>query len=277
MVLGGKAGFGRRLAQAASAFWTDALFVLSVVDVVARPPKDPAGKVTPWSFRQLRYAVKATFEKPPAPAPNPFGRRLAQAASAFWVAAFLVFSVVDVVELTADPLGNVTPWSFRQLRYAARAALENPPVPLPNPCGRRLAHAAEAFRNADELKPPPAGEPPAGKLPVAPVPNPPNFTPCFCMHAWNAEREFPGLLVALVAAVVVEVVEAVALGDPPPHALNATDPASTIANRGYPVRQADLSRDARNEGLYRRSVPLMGGLPWTSGVMFIRGRRSGQR
>ena len=46
------------------------------------------------------------------------GRRLAQAASAFWTAALFVFSVVDVVELTApaDPLGNVTPWSFKQLR-----------------------------------------------------------------------------------------------------------------------------------------------------------------
>jgi len=47
-------------------------------------PEDPLGKVTPWSLRQLRYAVRAALEKPPAPVPNPFGRRLAQAASAFW-------------------------------------------------------------------------------------------------------------------------------------------------------------------------------------------------
>ena len=46
---------GRRLAQAASAFWTDALFVLSVVDVVElAAPEDLLGNVTPWSLRQLR-------------------------------------------------------------------------------------------------------------------------------------------------------------------------------------------------------------------------------
>jgi hypothetical protein len=44
------------------------------------------------------------------------GSRLAQAASAFWTDALFVLSVVDVVELAADPLGNVTPWSLRQLR-----------------------------------------------------------------------------------------------------------------------------------------------------------------
>jgi hypothetical protein len=61
--------------------------------------------------------VKAALEKPPAPVPNPFGRRLAQAASAFWTEALFVLSVVGVVELAApDPLGNVTPCSFRQLR-----------------------------------------------------------------------------------------------------------------------------------------------------------------
>ena len=59
--------------------------MLSVVDVVElATPEDPLGKVTPWSLRQLRYAVRAALEKPPAPVPNPFGRRLAQAASAFW-------------------------------------------------------------------------------------------------------------------------------------------------------------------------------------------------
>jgi hypothetical protein len=103
---------GWRLAQAASAFWTDALFVLSVVDVVElATPEDPLGNVTPWSFRQLRYAAKAVLEKPPVPVPNPFGRRLAQAASAFWTDALFVLSVVDVVALPAaeDPLGSVTP------------------------------------------------------------------------------------------------------------------------------------------------------------------------
>ena len=104
--------------------------------------------------------MKAALEKPPAPVPNPFGRRLAQAASAFWTDVLFVLSVVDVVELVApeDPPGNVTPWSFRQLRYAAEAALEKPPVLVPNPFGRRLAHAADAFWNADELKLPPRRE-----------------------------------------------------------------------------------------------------------------------
>ena len=151
LVLGGGVNFGWRLAQAASAFWTDALFVLSVVDVLELVPEDPLGNVTPWSFRQLRYAVRAALEKPPGLVPNPFGRRLAQAASAFWTDALFVLSVVDVVE-PEDPLGNVTPWSFRQLRYAAEAALEKPPGLVPNPFGRRLAHAADAFWNAGELK-----------------------------------------------------------------------------------------------------------------------------
>src|SRR5208283_248421 len=104
-------------------------------------PEDPLGSVTPWSFRQLRYAVRAVLEKPPGLVPNPFGRRLAQAASAFWTDALFVLSVVEVVA-AEDPLANVTPWSFRQLRYAAEAALEKPPVLVPNPFGRRLTHAA---------------------------------------------------------------------------------------------------------------------------------------
>jgi hypothetical protein len=54
VVLDGGVDLGRRLAQAASAFWTDALFVLSVVDVVELVPEDPLGNVTPWSLRQLR-------------------------------------------------------------------------------------------------------------------------------------------------------------------------------------------------------------------------------
>ena len=43
--------------------------------------------------------------------PNPFGRRLAHAASAFWTDALFVLSVVDVVELAVpeDAAGNVTP------------------------------------------------------------------------------------------------------------------------------------------------------------------------
>ncbi len=98
LVLDGGVNFGWRLAQAASAFWTDALFVLSVVEVVELVgPEDPLGNVTPWSFRQLRYAVRAAFEKPPGLVPNPFGRRLAHAASAFWTDALFVLSVVEVV------------------------------------------------------------------------------------------------------------------------------------------------------------------------------------
>jgi hypothetical protein len=54
VVLDDGVGLGRRLAQAASAFWTEALSVLSVVDVVEFALEDPLGNVTPWSFRQLR-------------------------------------------------------------------------------------------------------------------------------------------------------------------------------------------------------------------------------
>ena len=212
--------------------------------------------------------MKAALEKPPAPAPNPFGRRLAQAASAFWTDALFVLSVVDVVGLAPeDPLGNVTPWSFKQLRYAAEAALEKPPVLVPNPFGRRLAHAADAFWNAGELKLPPVGNPPVGKLPpVAPAPNPPNFTPCFCMHAANATDDAFGLLPALVAAVVVDVVEEVALDDPPPQALNATEPASTIASRGNQTRRTDRTRKAGDNGPLRRMVLRMLGAPFGSQI-----------
>jgi hypothetical protein len=45
---------GSRLAQAASAFWTEALLVLSVVDVVELAAADLPGSDTPWSLRQLR-------------------------------------------------------------------------------------------------------------------------------------------------------------------------------------------------------------------------------
>ena len=250
--------FGWRLAQAANAFWYDALFVLSVVDVVELvEPEDPLGNVTPWSFRQLRYAAEVALEKPPGLVPYPLGRRLAQAASAFWYDALVVLSVVDVVELVEpeDPLGNVTPWSFRQLRYAAEAALEKPPGPVPNPFGRRLAQAADAFWNAGELKLPPLGKlPPVGKLPlvgklppVAPVPNPLSFTPCFCIHAAYAVTDALELLLALVAALVEEVVEELALDDPPPHALNATDPTSAMASKGNETRRTDRTRSAGPE------------------------------
>jgi hypothetical protein len=46
-----------------------------------------------------------------------FGRRLAQASSAFLTAGLFVFSVAGGVELVEDDrLGRVTPWIFRQLR-----------------------------------------------------------------------------------------------------------------------------------------------------------------
>ena len=55
LVPAGGVNFGARPAQAASAFWTAVLLVPTVVDVVElAAPEDPRGKVTPWSFRQLR-------------------------------------------------------------------------------------------------------------------------------------------------------------------------------------------------------------------------------
>ena len=72
-------------------------------------------------------------------------------------AAFLVLSVVDVVELTGQSTGNVTPWSFRQLRYAAG------PRSINHPSSSRILRAQArarggSLRNAGELKLPPAGE-----------------------------------------------------------------------------------------------------------------------
>ena len=71
--------FGRRPAQAASAFLTLGLVELKVVGGVELEPLGRVGSVTPWSFKQLRYAAKAALEKlrPPGLFPKPVGRKLA--------------------------------------------------------------------------------------------------------------------------------------------------------------------------------------------------------
>ncbi len=79
---------GRSGAHAASAAFTFALDELNE-PLVPVAPVAPAlgrvGKLTPCSFRQLRYAVSAVLLTPPRAPPKkpPLGRRLAQAANAF--------------------------------------------------------------------------------------------------------------------------------------------------------------------------------------------------
>jgi hypothetical protein len=77
---------------------------------------------------------------------------------------FVVSSVVWVVSPEEDRPGMDTPWVFRQSRYARAAELEKPPPGLePNsPLGRKLAHAADALRNAVEAKPLPEPKQPPG-------------------------------------------------------------------------------------------------------------------
>ncbi|HXZ82645.1 MAG TPA: hypothetical protein VED84_02715 [Acidimicrobiales bacterium] len=110
--------------------------------------------------------------------------------------------VEDFVPAGRDPAGNVTPWSFKQERYAANAAEFPKPVPplkLKDPLGRRLAHALAAFSNlakVEELAPPgndglvpPEPRYPDPGAPLAPAgrPNPRKpfagmLTPFFLRH-----------------------------------------------------------------------------------------------
>ena len=82
------------------------------------------------------------------------------------------------------------------------------------------------------------------------------------MHVANAADDAFELLLALVAAVVEEVVEELTLDDPPPHALNATEPTSTTANRGNETCHTDRPRNAGDEELFRRTVPRILGAPF---------------
>jgi hypothetical protein len=111
------------------------------------------------------------------------GRRPAQAESAFSTEVLFVLSVLRVVLLEGDPLGRVTPWAFRQFRYAVKAEPEKPaPALEPKPSwGRRLAHVANACRNADEPKPQPVG-----KLPLGRLAEPPKCRPCARRQAAKA-------------------------------------------------------------------------------------------
>jgi hypothetical protein len=84
------------------------------------------------------------------------------------------------------------------------------------------------------------------------------------MHAVNAADDAFELLLALVAAVVEEV----APDDPPPHALNATEPTSTMASKGSETRHIDRSRSADDDGLFRRMVLRILGAPFGSRVHF---------
>jgi hypothetical protein len=86
------------------------------------------------------------------------------------------------------------------------------------------------------------------------------------MHAAYAVNDDFELLLALVAALVEEVVEEAALDDPPPHALNATEPTSTIASKGNETRHTDRIRSAGDDGLFRRTVPRILGTPFRTHV-----------
>ena len=94
------------------------------------------------------------------------------------------------------------------------------------------------------------------------------------MHAANEESDEFALLPALVAAVVVDEFEEVALDDPPPHALNATEPTSTMASRGNETRHTDRTRNADDNGLLRRMVLRMLGAPFRSQIHLSRCRHS---
>jgi hypothetical protein len=94
------------------------------------------------------------------------------------------------------------------------------------------------------------------------------------MHAENEESDEFALLPALVAAVVVDVVEEVALDDPPPQALNATEPTSTMASRGNDTRPTDRTRTADDNGLLRRMVLRMMGAPFEGQIHLSRCRHS---
>jgi hypothetical protein len=87
------------------------------------------------------------------------------------------------------------------------------------------------------------------------------------MHEANAADDAFGLLPALVAAVVVEVVvEEVALDDPPPHALNATEETSNMVSTGNRTRHTDRTRSADNDRLFRQMVLRIADAPFGSQI-----------
>jgi hypothetical protein len=71
------------------------------------------------------------------------------------------------------------------------------------------------------------------------------------MQAANAAVDAFELLLALVAAVVDEVVEELAADDPPPHAPSATELTSAMTNKGSVTRHTDPTRSAGKDGLFR--------------------------
>lgn len=127
-----------------------------------------------------------------------------------------------------DPLGSVTPCSFKQLRYAAKAELlaALPPNPPNPPFGSTLAQALDAAANFELLaNPPPAGglpDPVGGAPPgVPPAPEgglPPeklgSVTPCLDRHCRNAESDAPPDAFPLDVVVVV-------VAELPPHAVSS--------------------------------------------------------
>jgi hypothetical protein len=119
-----KPPLGRSDAQAASAAFNFELSVVGVVDdELGLPPKnppEPLGRVTPWSFRQLRYAANAVEAPGLLPPPGKLGLRLAQACSAFSNALLSDAGIVGrdepgVNEPGVPLVGKLTPWFFRQV------------------------------------------------------------------------------------------------------------------------------------------------------------------
>lgn len=153
------------------------------------------------------------------------------------------------------PDGKLKPCSFKQLRYAVKAVLFNPPRPPEKlPFGRRLAHAVNAFANFelppakpeapvaprgnDPPAPPPGGPPlPPPGGPPAPGRKPPlgmlNETPCCFRHALYAVVE------AFVEEEPEELVEVEfddfeldVFGLPPPQAARVKASAPTVSSAG---------------------------------------------
>jgi hypothetical protein len=177
----GRWNFGRRLAQALAAFFSDAVSV-------APPGPIWVVALTPCSVRQLRYAANAAVfavpppTPPPGPACAPAGRRLAHAVIAFVNAALragragravveLPPSVVPVGGAppgapappppggAPPPVGRVTPFFFRQAVYFASAALEAPVAAAPAvPAVVEVVEAVvvELVLDAEPLLPPQA-------------------------------------------------------------------------------------------------------------------------
>lgn len=129
-----KPPLGRRAAHAVSAAFSFGFEVVEVEELPPPPPKKPpapgpVGSVTPWSFRQLRYAAKAVELPPPPGKLPPFGLRLAQADCAFWNAPLCDDGIEGRVPRGVEEPGlddpgvppppgdgKFTPWLRKQVR-----------------------------------------------------------------------------------------------------------------------------------------------------------------